>query len=224
MALVEEKQKIKNLGVHKANRLAFQSEVKFLLKKMAREIKTIYTVRNSLPGSSLKLILNALVLRHLHYSAVVIQSIGKHLLVSIEKQINWALKASFHRSKFESMKELRLEHNILPIKLFIATKRLLYFWKIKIGKIGPANCFLHKNGSIASYLVNSTITPNKKSFLELYVQRPKTALQNCFTRTAIKDWYGLPEKRLNSKLIAYQIEKIQIKTIPFSFINQSVLA
>ena len=212
MALVEEKQEIKNLGVHKANRLAFQSEVKFLLKKMAREIKTIYTVRNSLPGSSLKLILNALVLRHLHYSAVVIQSIGKYLLVSIEKQINWALKASFHRSKFESMKELRLEHNILPVKLFIATKRLIYFWKIKIG---PANCFLHKNGSIASYLVNSTITPNKKSFLELYVQRPKTALQNCFTRTAIKDWYGLPdsikkqrtEKRLNSKLIAYQIEK-----------------
>ena len=79
-ALVEEKQEIKYLAVHIDNRLTFQSEVKILFKK-ALGIKTIYTISNSSPRSSLKLILNALVLSHLHYSAVVIQSIEKNLCV-----------------------------------------------------------------------------------------------------------------------------------------------
>ena len=67
-----EKQKIKYLGVHIDNRLTFKSEIKLLLKKMAHGIKNIYAIRNSLPGSTFKLILNALVLCQLHDPAVVI--------------------------------------------------------------------------------------------------------------------------------------------------------
>ena len=134
---------------------------------MALGIKIIYTIRNSLPGSSLKLILNALVLNHLHYSAVVIQSMGKNLLVSIEKQINWALKAFFYWSKFESTKQLRLEHNILHIKLFIETKRLLYFWKIKSGQL-PV--FSPKTGqSLATW----SVVQSQKLFSETVSSRAK---------------------------------------------------
>ena len=165
---------------------------------------------NSLPRSSLKLILNALVLSHLHYSAVVIQSNGKNLLVSIEKQINWAMKASFYWSKFESTKELRLEHNILPIKLFMETKRLLYFRKIKSGQL-PA--FSPKTGqSLATW---SVVQSCRTKTLFWNCKFKGQNLQNGFIRTAVKDWNALPEsirnkeqkKDFKSKLIAYQIAK-----------------
>ena len=130
--------------------------------------------------------------------------------MSIEKQINWALKASFYWSKIESTKELRLEYNILPIKLFIETKDYYFFWKIVSGQL-PA--FSPKTGlSLATW---SVIQSRRTKILFWNCEFKGQKLQNCFTRTAIKDWNALPEsirnkeqkKDFKSKLIAYQIEK-----------------
>ena len=67
----------------------------------------------------LKLLLNALVFCHLHYSAVVLRSKEKNLLISIEKLINWASKATFNRKKFDSIKELKKEHSVITIRFFL---------------------------------------------------------------------------------------------------------
>ena len=42
-----------------------------------------------------KLIHNALVLSHIHYSATIIQSINQNLTLTLDRQLNWAVKASF---------------------------------------------------------------------------------------------------------------------------------
>ena len=62
---------------------------------MAQGIKTIYTIRKSIQQKLLILVLNALVLSHLRYSAVTIHAIEQNLIMSLEKQLNWSLRATF---------------------------------------------------------------------------------------------------------------------------------
>ena len=76
------------------------------------------------------LVLSALVLSHLHYSAVVIHAIEQNLRVSLEKQLNWVLRATYFRQKFEPVQDMKRSH-LLLVKLFLRTKRLQFFWKIK---------------------------------------------------------------------------------------------
>ena len=46
------------------------------------------------------------------------------------KKINLALKATFYRKRFDSTKELKREHSVIPISLFLE-KKILFFLKIK---------------------------------------------------------------------------------------------
>ena len=78
-----------------------------------------------------KLILNALVLSHIHYSATIIQSINQNLVLTLDRQPNWAVKASFFRKKFDSSRDLKLKHKILPMHYFLKLKRIIYIRKIK---------------------------------------------------------------------------------------------
>ena len=92
---IDEKPEGKCLGVHIDKNLTFQEEVKHILRKMAREIKTIKGIRKSIPQKILILALNDLVLNHLHYSAVIIHAVEQNLLAFLEEQLNWSLRATF---------------------------------------------------------------------------------------------------------------------------------
>ena len=60
---------VKYLGVYLDQNLNFQDEVKYILRKMATGIKTLYAIRDIFPTATRLLLLNALVLSHLHYSS-----------------------------------------------------------------------------------------------------------------------------------------------------------
>ena len=105
--------------------------MKHILRKMAGGIKKFMLLENQFHKKLLMLVLNALVLSHLHYSAVIIHAIEQNFIMSLEKQINWSLRATFFRQKFESVQDIKCSRKILPVKLFLKTKRLQYFWKIK---------------------------------------------------------------------------------------------
>ena len=116
--VIDEKEAIKYLGVHIDRLLNFQEETKHILNKMAASIKTIYEIKRTIPDNMKKLILNAFVLSHLHYSATIIQSIKQILVLTLDRQLNWAVKASFFRKKFDSSRDLKLKHKILPMHFF----------------------------------------------------------------------------------------------------------
>ena len=91
---IDEKPAVKHLGVHidsNLTNLTFQEEVKHILRKKARRIKTIYAIRKTIPRKLMILVLNALVLSHLHHSAVIIHATEQNLIVSLEKQLIWLL-------------------------------------------------------------------------------------------------------------------------------------
>ena len=85
---------------------------------MAAGIKTIYTIRRTTPENMKKLILNALVLSHIHYSATTIQSINQNLILTLGRQFNWSVKASFFKKIFDSSRDLKQKYKMLPMPFF----------------------------------------------------------------------------------------------------------
>ena len=76
---------VKYLGVYQDQNLNYQIEIKNILRKMALGIKSLYPVRDIFPQKTRKLLLNALVVSHLHYSAILLSGISENLLTTLEK-------------------------------------------------------------------------------------------------------------------------------------------
>ena len=201
--VIDEKEAIKYLDVHIDRLLTFQEETKHILKKMAAGIKTIYTIRRTIPDNMKKLILNALVLSHIHYSATIIQSIDQNLVLKLDRQLNWADKASFFREKFDSSRDLKLKHKILPMHYFSKLKRISYIWKIKTNQL-PAF-----DKSRGRELKTWKINKNQRTGLEYWGYKFKSSkLENSFVRKALQDWSSLPcllRKNENKKNFEKQI-------------------
>ena len=109
---------MKYLGVYLDQNLKFQDEVKNTLRKMATGIETLYAIRDIFPIATRLLLLNALVLSHLHYSAILPTGIGGNLITTLEKKLNWGITACFNRSKFDHSTNLKIRHKILPVRCF----------------------------------------------------------------------------------------------------------
>ena len=110
------KNEVKYLDIIIDNKLTFETQVKSVLKKMALGIKTIQTIRNNLPKKCLKVLLHALVLIHFEYCNLLLTDISSALLLSLEKQLNWALKSVFYRSRNKCSTSLRISEEILGMK------------------------------------------------------------------------------------------------------------
>ena len=89
---------------------------------MALGIKSLYSVRDIFPQKTRKLLLNALVVSHLHYSAILLSGISENLLTTLEKQINWGIKACFNRLKYDHSSDLKVQHDILPSDISFKAK------------------------------------------------------------------------------------------------------
>ena len=71
------KTSVEYLGVYLDQNLKFQDEVKNILRKRATGIKTFYALRDIFLNATRLLLLNALVLSHLQYSAILLIGIVK---------------------------------------------------------------------------------------------------------------------------------------------------
>ena len=107
--ILSNKDSVKHLGVQLDQNLNYQNELKNLLRKMACGIKTIYCVRDFLPTKTRLLLLNALVISHLHHSSILLSGISRSLISTLGKQLNWGIKACFIRYKMDSAHDLRLQ-------------------------------------------------------------------------------------------------------------------
>ena len=59
---------------------------------MGRGIKVLNTLSKSLQEKTKILLLNAKVISHLHYSALILIGLQKSVLTTLEKQWNWGIK------------------------------------------------------------------------------------------------------------------------------------
>ena len=86
---------------------------------MACGIKTLQSIKKPLPVKTRLLIMHALVISHLHYPAIVLKGRSANLMISMEKQLSWAVKTCCDRAKHDSSSDLKQKHNILPVTMFL---------------------------------------------------------------------------------------------------------
>ena len=102
---------------------------------MATGIKTLKRISRPFPEQTRLLFLDVLVISHLHYSGLLLASSKNNFFITLEKQLSWALQTCFSRKKYDSSSDLKLKHQILPIKFFLEYKVLKYFMKLSSNQL-----------------------------------------------------------------------------------------
>ena len=106
---IEQSKSAKYLGVYLDQNLTYQMDVQTILRKMTTGIKVLYSIRNILPKNTSS-------------TAEFASSKSSALLfyfdkwyfaqfrLTLEKQLSWAVKACFHKKKYDSSRDLKLQY------------------------------------------------------------------------------------------------------------------
>ena len=206
--IIEHSNSVKYLGFFLDQNLTFQDEVKNNLLKMSCGIKCLYSIRDLFPEKTRLMLLNALVVSHLQYSAILLTGITDNLM-TLEKQLNWAIKACFFRTKHDHSSDLKLQYKILPVRYLLNMKSVLYFWKWK-NKIIPA--LIGENEPLTAQVRFLERT----DILVYFGRCESTFLRNSFLKKTVPLWNTLPK---NLKTKSYSYSTIKNKTRAF-FLKQ----
>ena len=124
-----ESNSVNYLGVIIDSKLKFDGEVEKILQRMARGIMVLNTISKSLPEKTKILLLNEIVISHLHYSALILIGLQKSLLTTLEKQLNWGIKTIFNRI-YNRSTDLKLRNKILPVSFLLKYHCSIYFFRL----------------------------------------------------------------------------------------------
>ena len=94
-------------------------------------MKVIYFIKNIFPEKTKSALLNALVLSPLQYPIVLFSGLKKSFRVTLNKHLNWGIKACFNRTKFDRSTDLKIKHKTLPVEYLIKYRVIIYFIKLQ---------------------------------------------------------------------------------------------
>ena len=112
------------LGVQIDSNLTFENHLNSVLSKMANTIRSLYLVRNQNPLKVRIDVFQSVVLSHLSFSGVFLQTLTSKNMNRIKRQINWGIKNCYFR-KFDHSIDLLIKDHIRPAKLFISKVSLM---------------------------------------------------------------------------------------------------
>ena len=73
-----------------------------------------------------KTISNSFVLIHVQYPSVLLATLNQNLIKTLKKRLNWSIKFCFHRQKFDSSSDLKMNLDILPNSLLFGWRAATY--------------------------------------------------------------------------------------------------
>ena len=83
------------LGVQIDSNLTFENHVNSVLSKMANAIRSLYLVRKQIPLKVRIDVFKSVVLSHLSFSGVFLQTLTVKNINRINRQINWGIKVCY---------------------------------------------------------------------------------------------------------------------------------
>ena len=157
----------------------------------------VQTIRNNLPKKCLKVLFSALVLSHFEYCNLLLPDISSALLLSLEKQLKWALKTVFYRSRNKCSTSLRISEEILSMKQRIDLKSFDSLYSI----------LKNDRSAFPSHLKLPTMSfrINERS-KKIILKEPGSSkfLHESFFYTCVRSWNSLP---IELRTIKYKKEK-----------------
>ena len=111
---------------------------------------------------------------------------------TLEKQLNWGVKAFSNRSKYDRSSYLKLNNNVMQVRYFLDVKAINYYWEIKNVKF-PAF-----KGKIV--LPTAKIKKQSRRIEGYFDLRTNSAfLRKCFFKRVVSLKNTLPGKVKNQK-------------------------
>ena len=83
------------LGVQIDSNLTFENHLNSVLSKMANAIRSLYLVKNQIPLKVRIDVFKSVVLSHLSFSGVFLQTLTVKNINRINRQINWGIKVCY---------------------------------------------------------------------------------------------------------------------------------
>ena len=159
--------------------------------------------QRNLPEKICLSLLNALVISHLHYPALLLNGISQNLITTLENQLSWGIKACCNRDKHESSSDLKLKHGIFPVRLLFEYRASTYFWKLQ-KNLDPAFNGLNKIST------DKNIFHDRTDSLNFDANTTTSFLHNCFMKKAVALWNNIP-KSISISKTKYSYETIKTK-------------
>ena len=100
--------------------LTFENYLNSVLSKMANVIRSLCLVRNQIPLKVRIDVFKSVVLSHLSFSGVFLQTLTAKNINRINRQINWGIKVCNFRQRIDHSTDLLIKDRILPAELLIS--------------------------------------------------------------------------------------------------------
>ena len=191
--------------------LMFQEKIKVWLRKLARGISTLQSIKYSFSIKTCLLIINTLLTSHLHYPAVLLSRKSENYLISLESQYRWAIKTCFDYAKFDSSSDLKFRNGIMHMPMFLDLRKKP-FSENKNQRLPAFSEIEYKN-----YHFDKNMRTRKLNFVE--IEKIEKILEKLFFLTIstiiyyeVNLWDIITNKRAKIKLIFFSMV-IFIKSI-----------
>ena len=145
------------------------------------------------------MLLNSLVISHIHYPAKLIIRISQKLITTLEKQLSWGVKDCFSGGSFDSSSEIN--RKILSIRILLDFKAVTYSWKYQ-NNLLPA---FKSSNKITTALIK---TRSRTKEISGGCQAKYAVMKNNFFMRIIPLWNSLPLLLFKEK---YSIETYKSK-------------
>ena len=116
---IAESNSVKYLGVIIDSKLKFDGELKKILQRMACGINVLNTLSKNLPEKTKVLLLNAIVISHLHYSTLILVGLQMSFTHNFRKTTELGIKSIFNRRNYDRSTDLKLRNKILPVSFLL---------------------------------------------------------------------------------------------------------
>ena len=113
------------LEVQIDSNLTFENHLNSFLSKIANAIRSLYLVRNQIPLKVRIDVFKSVVLSHLFFFGVFLQTFTVKYINRINRQINWRIKVCYNRQKFDHFIDLLIEDRIPPAEMCISKVSLM---------------------------------------------------------------------------------------------------
>ena len=124
---------------------------------------------------------------HMHYSAILLNGISENRITTLEKQFNWGIKACFNRLKYYHSSDLKIQHNILPVRYLFQSKNANFYRKWKNKKcLALRGKMKFPTGDIRSHKRTKKVYFNN--------QCKTDSLKKSFFNKTVPIWNELPDK------------------------------
>ena len=123
--IIEPAHACRYLGVQIDSNLTFENHLNSVLTKMANAIRSLYLVRNQIPLKVRVDVFKSVVLSHLFFSGVFLQTLTVRNINRVNRKINLGIKFCYFCQKIDHSIDLLIEYRILPAELFISKVSLM---------------------------------------------------------------------------------------------------